>query len=104
MSTVPSDSPRAFNPAPRQTRPGLLGRRLRLTCEFGHIVPRQERIALDAAWQCRYPSHLLQPCGSRRRQWAWFPAPLYRVAWQWATWALRRLFQLVLPGGRHAQP
>ena len=104
MSTVPSDTPLVFNPARPLTPPGLRGRRLRLTCEFGHLVPARERIALSGPdWSCRYPSHLMQPCGSRRRQWTWSPAPLHRAAWHWAAWSLRRLFQLLLPGDRHGQ-
>ena len=59
------------------------GRRLVLTCELEHRVPRHLHVQM-IPFYARCPQ-----CGSYRRKWTWMPAPLWLDGWDWLIWGAR---------------
>ena len=83
MSTVSGEESVRPNLAPRQGWPGHRGRRLVLTCELEHRVPRHLHVQM-IPFYARCPQ-----CGSYRRKWTWMPAPLWLDGWDWLIWGAR---------------
>jgi hypothetical protein len=88
MSTISGEESVRPNPAPRQTRPGLTGRKLVLMCANEHRIPEGERQQMNP-WLVR-----CKECGTTGRRWVWLCAPLWLEGWEWLIWGMRNATSL----------
>ena len=88
MSTITGEAGVRPNPVPRQTRPGLRGRRLVLMCSNEHPLPWGTKQQLTP-YLLRCPQ-----CGTTGRKWVFLCAPLYLEAWEWLAFGVSGFMSL----------